>query len=463
MKILVFSLLISFPLFSSCMMNDSMSGMNHSQEVPKIIEGPFNNQLVVPITQPIESGLLKAQYVGGSFQGLGYAKGSILGPTLIGRQGANLSVNLTNQLSEGTNLHWHGLEVPVDQDGLPENGVQPGESRQYSFPISNRAGMYWYHPHVMGTTAKQAYQGLAGLIILRDAEEFELPLVIQDKKNTSTYNPTQVEVMDGFLGSEIYVNGILSPYKSVKRGTYRLRLLNGSNARVYNFAFDDRRIFNVIGSDGGLLPSGQKVKQLLLGPGERADLLVSFSQDKSGNTPYLVSQSFTGGGAQGKQDFKILKFLILDSTGLDYTLPAGLSLFNKFTGPSASRNFLLDMTMKMNSGKMGIHTINGQSYNSARIDIHVKAKSLESWTFKNNTNEIHPVHIHGVQFYMANRVGSRTIQPMETGWKDSFVLLQGESATVEIRFGTELGRHLFHCHNLEHEEDGMMLQYLLEP
>lgn len=471
MNLLAPLFLLGIFLLSSCSMDHSMSSMDHGEEAAKIIEGTFTNELAVPATQPITSGILNAQSVGGSFPGLGYSSAGLLGPTLVGRTGTNLSIQLTNQLSEGTNIHWHGLEVPVSQDGLPEDMLAPGQIKNYSFPIKNRAGMYWYHPHVMGTTAKQAYQGLAGLIILRDAEEdslqlpsgeFELPLVIQDKKSTSTYNPTSIEKMDGFMGTSIYVNGILAPYKSVKKGTYRLRLLNGSNARVYNLAFDDNRSFSLIGSDGGLLPSAQTVTQLILGPGERADVLVSFSKDQVGHTPYLVSQTFAEGGVQGGQNFKIMKFVILDTLGINYTTPSTLSTINKFSGPTFSRDFALDMSMNMNHGQMGMHTINGLSYDSARFDIKVKANSLESWTFKNRTQEIHPIHIHGVQFQIQSRTGGRSIQPTEMGWKDSFVLLHGESATVLIRFSSELGRHLFHCHNLEHEEDGMMLQYVIE-
>lgn len=471
MKTLITGLL-SATLILGCM--DSSHSSDHgsnSEKLPSIVEGKFTQALVIPATQSIDQAQISAQIQSGSTDRLGYSNGGILGPTLIGKTGQKVQIQLTNRLSEGTNLHWHGLEVPVDQDGLPENSILPGQSKNYDFTIKNRAGMYWYHPHLMGSTARQAYQGLAGLILIRDAEEdslhlpsgeYELPLVVQDRRANHTYQPNMDEIMSGFMGDHIEVNGIASPIHQVKKGVYRLRILNGSNARVYDFALSDHRMMTLIGSDGGLLPQAQSVDHLLLGPGERADVLVSFEKDPTANELYLISQNFSGGN-QGSQSFKVMKFKVLDAVGTSYTVPAQLSKIEAIPSTSQNRTFALAMASSMNSGSMGMHTINGQIYDSKRIEAQIKAGSVEQWKWTNNTHEIHPIHIHGVQFQVIERSVGRTALPQEKGWKDTFVLLPMEQATIAIRFSSELGRHLFHCHNLEHEEDGMMLQYEIIP
>lgn len=460
-------------LLSSCsnMDHETNHPMSSTSSTPLIIEGDFSTELTLPKTLPITNATLEAQAV---MEGLGYYSGGTLGPTLEGQTGDEVHLKLHNQLSESTNLHWHGLMVPADQDGHPTQQIAAGASKEYSFTLKNRAGMYWYHPHLMGSTAKQAFQGLAGLIILRDSEEqalrlpsgeYELPLVIQDRRSAGTnYNPSMNETMTGFMGEKIFVNGIASPFVKVKKGVYRLRLLNGSNARVYQFAISDSRSFTLIGSDGGLLGSPQAVSNLLLGPGERADILVDFSSDKVDSEPYLISQAFHS-GIQGNQSFKILKFKVLAENGISYSIPTTLTQIHSLNPTGNPRLFKLEMMdmSSMNHSMGGMHTINGKVYDSNRVDLQVKALSTEVWEFENLTDEIHPIHLHGVQFQVLSRGSGRPLQALEKGWKDTFVLLPNEKASIQVPFGAELGKFLFHCHNLEHEEDGMMAQYEVIP
>jgi blue copper oxidase len=479
-KVTALLLTLASTLITSCTTshNHSAHSMNMSSSSGTnytwINEGDFSQKLNIPALADTLHPELVAQNVSG---GLGYSAQGILGPTILLRSGQIFQLTLKNQLSEATNLHWHGLDVPVAQDGLPEHKVESGSNKSYSFTIKNRAGLYWYHPHLMGSTAKQAYQGLAGLMIVRDSiedalklpsGEFEIPLVLQDKRSSGmAYNPSMAEVMSGFLGDQMLVNGAHSPFMHVKKGSYRLRILNGSNARVYDLAFADGRSFSIIGSDGGLLEKAVQVDHALVGPGERLDLIVSFAQDSTSQQNYLISRTFSG-GIQGAQSFKILKIITQDSLGMTYQIPAVLSSIAPIPSAAVSHSFELAMTMEGMSGMsgmkmMGMHTINGQIYDSARFEATVKPESIETWEFVNKTDEIHPIHFHGLQFQLKSRSNGRTLLPQEMGFKDTFVLLPNESATLSIKFSSELGRHLFHCHNLEHEEDGMMAQYLVTP
>jgi FtsP/CotA-like multicopper oxidase with cupredoxin domain len=452
--------------------------------VTTVTEGDFTTALPSP---PTTNGQLNltAQYTtqnifkGKSSKVLGYQSGSILGPTIVVNTGDVMSVNLQNNLLETTNIHWHGLIIPANMDGHPENVVQPGGTFNYTFPIAQRAGMYWYHPHPDGHTAKQAYLGLAGAIIVRDAEEnalnlpsgeFEVPLVIQDKRISTDYaldySPTMNDVMTGYMGKYITVNGVYAPFKSVKTATYRFRVLNGSNGRIYNLGFSNGATFKVIGADGGLLTTSQTVSSLLLGPGERADILVDFSTNAVGTEVFLVNNLFSAGTSQGKQKFNITKFIVDTKVSDSFTLPTTLSAITPMAASSASRTRTFDISnMEMSGmGSMamkGMHRINNKVYDKNRIDEVVAAGSTEIWVFDNSTGaEPHPMHIHGVQFQVLDRTGGRGgLIASEKGWKDTILLLPGEKVRVIMTFSNNKGLFMLHCHNLEHEDDGMMLQF----
>ncbi len=456
--------------------HDDMAGMDMGGGAVTVIEGDFTTALTIPSTMS-GVGTLTAQVTthtilkGTPSRVLGYQSGSILGPSIEVNSGANINILLQNNLGETSNLHWHGLKTPANMDGHPEDVVPAGASFRYQFPVSQRAGMYWYHAHPHGFTAKQAYLGLAGAFIVRDTEElaltlpsgeFELPLVIQDKRNfpevSFDYAPTMGEVMTGFMGQYITVNGVNSPSKDVKRSSYRLRVLNGSNARIYNLALSNEAAFSVIGADGGLLATPQSVTSLLLGPGERADLIVNFSTYAVGTELFLVNKLFSAGSAQGKQEFKIIKFRVAESVEVNYSVPITLSVITSMPASSATRNFVISSAAM---GSKGMHLINGKIYDKNRIDATVTAGHTEIWEFDNSKgDEPHPMHIHALQFQVLSRTGGRgALIPTETGWKDTVMLMPGETVRTIMTFGQNKGKYVVHCHNLEHEEDGMMLQF----
>ena len=478
-SILVGSAMTSF--LAACDRNNNM--MNMGGQPLSIKEGNFGRPLPVPSTVT-GNATLTAQATSATINGnaisvLGYQANGILGPTIRINSGVNTNINFQNSLSEKSNIHWHGLKIPANMDGHPEDVVNPGSSFNYQFNVNQRAGLSWYHPHPDGATARQAFQGLAGLFIINDAEEaalklpsgmYEIPLVIQDKRFSSsgiTYSPSMGEVMTGYMGETILVNGEASPFAEVTTRFYRLRILNGSNARIYNLTLSNNADLIIIGNDGGLLKTPSTVKNILLAPGERLDVLVNFAGLTVGTEVFLESKVFNNAGnAQGKQGFKIMKFKITQTVSDSFIIPVSLSSFNTVSPSSSSktRNFIIN-AMQMSGGMnmAGIHRINGKTYDKNRIDETVAANATEIWVFDNSQgDEPHPMHLHGVHFQVFERSGGRgQIIASESGWKDTVLVMPGETVKIIIPFSTLTGVFVFHCHNLEHEDDGMMLQYQL--
>ncbi|MEO5602030.1 MAG: multicopper oxidase domain-containing protein [Cyclobacteriaceae bacterium] len=446
-----------------------------------IVENDFSQPLTIPSSLSNQIELNAGPSSGTILQAktsrtLSYADG-ILAPVIKVNKGETVNINLHNNLSEVTNIHWHGLIVPEDMDGHPKDVAQPGGVLNYALPVLQRAGTYWYHPHPHKNTARQVFMGLAGMFIVNDQEEalldlpsgeFEVPLIIQDKRfsgSTLDYSPTADEIMSGYLGEHIIVNGVHAPVLNVAPTWYRLRLLNGSTARVYNISFSNGLSFYIIGSDGGLLDSPEKVSSIMFGPGERLDILVDFSGLTTGKEVYVVSNKFSQYSAQGRQGFKVIKLIVQQAETNNFTLPATLSIINSIDPNQAIKTRTFDISAMPGGGGghggTNRHSINGKSFEMDRVDETVHAGTTEIWEFDNMMgDEIHPMHIHGVQFQVLLRMGGRNeIIASEKGWKDTVLLMPGEKVSVIMTFPVYKGTFVFHCHNLEHEDDGMMLNY----
>jgi len=452
-----------------------------------VTEGDFSKLLSFPVqaglNQTLTAQSTTANIKGTTIPVLGYQPNSLLGPTFRVNNGNALNILLQNNLSEHTNIHWHGLKIPALMDGHPDQLANAKGTFRYQFMINQRAGLSWYHPHPHENTGKQVFQGLAGLFIINDAEEAalnlpsgqnEIPLIIQDKRITNTgitYNPTTEEVMAGYMGESIVVNGVYSPYAEVSTRYYRLRILNASNARLYNLTFSNNADMIVIGNDGGLLKNPITVKEIMIAPGERLDILVNFGGTTMGTEIFLLSKEFPhGGDAQGKQSFRIMKFRVVIAVTDLFTVPASLSTINTIAASSAvrTRTFEISNAMEhhgypMNDGMKMRHRINGKLFDSNRIDEAVTANTNEIWVFDNSKgDEPHPMHMHGLFFQVLDRNGGRGSKiASENGWKDTVLVMPGETVRVLVPFENNTGKFVFHCHNLEHEDDGMMLQYQL--
>jgi FtsP/CotA-like multicopper oxidase with cupredoxin domain len=398
--------------------------------------------------------------------------GSYPAPTIRVPKGDNFSVLFENQYTEEATVHWHGLLVPELMDGQPKDAILPGNSYTYSFPVFQRAGTYFYHSHAHHLTAKHVYKGYAGFFIVEDDDElkyglptgeYDIPLLIQDRHSAFqpqfTYSPSMMDRMLGYLGDVPLVNGTPEAFFEVQKTLYRFRLLNGSNARVYKITFSDNSPFWVVATDGGLKDEAVQVTSVFLSPGERLDILFDFFPYSISNSVTLQSQAFSGVGNQGTQ-MDLLRFDIIGDLTSGGIVPQNLAPINYYniTDIQRTRNFILSQS-GMGSG---MHRINGLTYDMNRIDENIPFNELEEWKFVNGTNNYHPMHVHGVLFQVYSRNGNTNLSPNDKGWKDTVLVNPNETIQTLVKFTDYSGIYLLHCHNLEHEDDGMMLNIKID-
>jgi len=444
-----------------------------------------------------------------------------------------------------TVTHLHGGEVPSVYDGHPDawftaNGKKGSAYRTnlYKYPNEQQAATLWYHDHALGITRINVYSGLAGFYLLRDNGDYlqrklpegkyEIPLVVQDR----TFKPDGSLLFSNnginpdihpywqpeFFGNTIMVNGKVWPNLNVERRQYRFRLLNGSNARFYNFKFDSGMSFIQIGSDGGYLPKPVTLKSLLLAPGERADILVDFSGLNPGTSVLLKNDAATpypdGDSPDPETTGQIMKFLVPAKAEPPVTpakLPDTLNVMPNLTPDSPVRNLTL-YEVEGTNGPLEV-LLNGQKWEAAVSELP-KVGSTEEWDIINLTNDTHPIHLHLVQFQVLNRqdfnadkyegdwvklngpppiehkvhelppkdyLTGSTINPdpNETGWKDTVRVNPGQVTRIKVRFAPQnatvcaakpginlfkfdptLGPgYVWHCHILDHEDNEMMRPY----
>jgi FtsP/CotA-like multicopper oxidase with cupredoxin domain len=391
-------------------------------------------------------------------------------PTIRARQGEQAHISLLNQLAEPSIVHWHGVLVPAEADGHPRYAISPGASFEYAFPIVQRAGTFWYHPHAHHLTAGQIQRGLAGFFIIADEEEDalglpsgdrEVLLLLQDREADAAaafgYAPTQADLRTGMLREVPFGNGIRLPTLPVSGQRYRFRVLNGSQARVYLLALDNGAPLTVIGNDGGLLPSAIEVESVFLGVGERIDFLVDLALFPAGTRIMLKSLPFSVPSTpevtypQGLE-MDLLELVRTGGAGpSDPPLPAVLSSVPGLASAVAERDFVFQST---DDG----HQINGRLFEMDRVDEQIPLGQVERWRFVNDSAIPHPVHLHGTHFRVLTRSGGRSqVFPYEAGWKDTVLVMPLETVEVLVQFDRYRGIFLLHCHNLQHEDMGMML------
>ena len=418
---------------------------------------------------------------------LGY-NGSYLGPTILVRRGDDVAATVTNGLAEDTTVHWHGLLIPGELDGGPHQIIAPGATWRPTLPIRQPAATLLYHSHVHGLTARQVYSGLAGALLVTDEEEEglglpseygtdDLPLIIQDRQleNGRLIVPAGMMVeMLGRRGNAIVVNGAVNPVATVPDRLVRLRLVNGSNARIYDLSFSDRRGFHWIGTEGGLLEKPVALQSMTLAPGQRVELLVNFTDGKgaalvTGADPNSTMMGGMGmmGGRAGATDADapttVLRFepQPMGQARASDLVPALLASRARADPVMAVRRRSLVLNMAM-GGVMGARgggrlTINGKPFEMKRIDETVKLGSTEIWTVSGEMMQ-HPFHIHGVHFEVLSRGGKKP-GLLDQGPRDT--VLVKEPVELLIRFDQPAMKapFMYHCHILEHEDNGMMGQF----
>ncbi len=423
---------------------------------------------------------------------------SYLGPVVRVRSGDTIPFRVENHLDEETTLHWHGLWVPSHVDGGPHNTIKAGAVWSPEIAIRQPAATTWFHPHPHGNTARQVYSGLAGLMIVSDGADGDrglpvaygvddLPIVLQDKRfgrgGAPVYDPGMMDLMHGFEGDTLVVNGAIGPVARVPAGYVRLRLLNAANARAFDLRFSDRRPIFVIAGDGGLLAEPVEMRSLVIAPAERYEVLVDFTNGRSvelmtapdaGHGPGMMIPMM---GARRQAAGTVQAFMRFET---DPALKAVVTRLPRQLGTLAPpdvksavawRTFelnpmgmggMMGMGMMRGPGRGSAHTmgINGRSFAMDRIDVTAKLGTAEIWEISAGGMPMaHPFHIHGASFRILSKNG-RNPAAHEAGWKD--VVLVEAHAEILVRFNNPAPPRMpfmYHCHILEHEDNGMMGQF----
>ncbi len=427
--------------------------------------------------------------------------GSVPGPTFETRSGEGLLIEWANELPErhlfavdhtihGAEAekpevrvvtHVHGAKAPPGSDGFPEDWYVRGKSRTSHYPNAQDASLLWYHDHAMGITRLNLYAGLIGAFIVRDASEetlglpsgaYEIPLILYDRNfsrdgqlSYPTSGDPQAPWVSEMYGSTTVCNGKIFPFLEVEPRKYRLRVVNAANGRNFNLLLSNGQSFQQIGSDMGLLPQPVTLNSVLLFPAERIDLIIDFT-GRAGDDIRLKNQSN-----------EIMQFRVLAAGKKDTsTVPAILREVPRMPESSA----VLTRTLTLNDH--GDHA--GRSMRMLLNDMHwdmpVSEKpvidTVEIWSLVNLTDDTHPIHLHLVRFQVLDRRpfdlfaynATRELkytgpavppQANEAGWKDTVRTDPRSVTRIIVRFEGFVGRYVWHCHLLEHEDNEMMRPY----
>lgn len=353
-------------------------------------------------------------------------------------------------------MHHHGSHSASADDGQVTGTsflFEPGQTRTYTYEgIENgeneRGAMQWYHDHRMGETGMNVWMGLTGLFIIDDPADpqtlpsgaYDLPLVIADRQFDSDNQIQYFYDPAGVVGDKVLVNGVYEPYLDVADRKYRLRILNGANARIYILTLSTGEAFTQIGTESGLLPAPVARTAMDVGPAERLDVVVDFA-GKLGQELYLMD---------AYQMVPLLKFRVTQSAIETSTVPSTLRALPQIGQPTLTRNFSFDFTSNH-------WTINGLAFDPNRIDARPVLGTTEKWAFTNPTGTTHMVHIHDVDQQCLSRDGG-PCYPWET-MKETWAVGPGETLELKMKFTDHIGIYMLHCHILEHEDDGMMTQF----
>jgi blue copper oxidase len=441
-------------------------------------------------------------------------------PTVMVQKGKEFSAEFANDLDEETTVHWHGLHVDWRMDGHPFRPVAPESTYRYAFPVQDRGGTYWYHPHPHGGTARQTYAGLAGFYLIEDEEqqrlaetldlrlgETDIPLLIQDKildqSGNFVYEPDAMAVDMGYEGDVILVNLTPTPYLQVSSRIYRFRLLNGSNARTYRVAFtkagEEELLYpyQVIGTDGGLLDRPRPVNEVFLSPAERMDVLLDLSSFEVGEEVVLKSLPFDpmhrehememGGGMEHMEhmehmdhmamghhhqmgparlpdgsEFYLLRLVVAEKSNYSRSVPQTLC---EIPQPDLSGAASRPITISMTTDDQGMRwLINGRTHSMDEIPIVVQRGAKEIWEIHNDEKSMpHPAHLHGFQFRILERVGTpEQLAHLAVDEKGRLVTDVGFKDTVLLWPGETVKCAMDFSHDFEGEQFYMFHCHILE-
>jgi spore coat protein A, manganese oxidase len=444
-------------------------------------------------------------------------EGSMPGPTIVAKRGCPVEILWINKLPPRhrlavdynlsgagkdvpevrTVIHLHGGHISAKNDGYPDDWVPPGDRQRTFYPNTQPGATLWYHDHSMGITRLNAMMGLAGFYLLHDPDEqrlglpsgaCDIPLILQDRtldaRGQIVYPvgaTRDAPWVPEFFGTHILVNGRVWPYLSVQPRPYRFRLLNASNARIYQLALLPRQVFVQIGTDGGLLDKPEAEDELLLAPGERADIIVDFRGHEGHHITLANYASAPYPSGHTPVPRLVMQFQVhhpLHSLPVIEEASPKLAQVPRLREDQASKTRRHSLQEIM--GPAGV--LKGTLLNGLRFDDPVtedpRKGTVEIWEFVNTTMDTHPIHLHAVHFQLLDRCpfdvrhylrSSELLltekptpaSPAEAGWKDTIVCPPGQVTRIIVPFNGDPGRFVWHCHMLEHEDNEMMRPYVL--
>lgn len=459
--IVPFGLLLVFGL-AGCNSNETVTNVGKLEfqqalKIPELLEPTIESDGTKHFSLTMEPGT--TEFFPGEITDTWGINGSYLGPTIRVSRGDKVSFDVVNKLGETSTLHWHGMMLPPAMDGGPHQMIEAGETWSPHWTIDQPSATTWYHPHLHGKTAQHVYRGLAGMFIIDDEDSKKLPsnygvddipLIVQDKLFTSDGQLSEDDDTPyGMLGDEILVNGTYDPFLKVTASQVRFRLLNGSNARAYNFGFTDGRSFQLVANDAGLLNEPVTLERFMLSPGERAEIVVAFEPEEE-----TILRSYSSGAGITNGEFDLLKIVADSELTGSSPISKQLSSIEPIEVPADAkvRQFKLTMENEINDKLMDMY----------RIDEVVPAGTKEIWEIHNFGSE-HNFHIHDAAFRVLD-INDKEPPEYARGRKDTVFIPHGASVRIAVEFGnyTDLNYPLmYHCHLLKHEDEGMMGQFLL--
>lgn len=389
-------------------------------------------------------------------------EGSVPGPLIRVPRGARVIVRFHNQLEVPTTIHWHGVRLDNAMDGVPEHSqpeVPPGGSFTYDFSVPD-AGLFWYHPHV--ASAAQVGFGLYGALLVEDPAEpaelgEELVIVLSDM---AVNDDGQLQAPDsggdlatlfGREGQLILVNGKIKPTLHVRPGTrLRLRVLNAAKSRYFQLALAAHS-FLEIGSDGGLLSAPRSVERPVLGPAERADLLLNVARTPGANYP-LRWVPFDRG--YGSTEFRVEEIIAQISVEGEELVPPALPSISRSIAPLPTADaepISLRLTQSATTGVLQLGINDVPSWRATPLLAKVGATQL--FTIDNEMDWAHPFHLHGFFFQVLRPDGS---PDLPIAWKDTVQVPVKGRVKLVVRYDDRPGMWMFHCHVLDHADAGMM-------
>ncbi len=398
--------------------------------------------------------------------------GTTPGPTLRVRAGDTLTVILKNHLDTPTNLHTHGLHV--SPSGSSDNiftMVAPGGSATYTYkiPADHASGTYWYHPHHHGFVAEQLAGGLAGALIVEDRIDdqpaltaaTERVLVVSDPRIGRTADVLNVTAQQQVLGREgdlVVLNGRSTASVTGAAGTVeQWRIVNACASRYVELRVDGAAMHH-IASDYGRFASPQAADTIVLTPGQRAEVLVPLLRPATVTLTATTLNRIGMGMAVGGRRRSVASAGTTSLLRLDVTagagkaqLPQRLRVASGLGRADGQRTLVLGgMGMGMSAGQF---TIDGKTFDPARIDTDTRLGTTEDWTIVNRSMMDHPFHLHVWPFLVLTRTDGL---PPDPGWRDTVNVPAGGAVTIRLIFADYPGTTVYHCHILDHEDLGMM-------